>query len=173
MNLEIKNLLENETIEAYFDNYFNSPNLSAELIKIPENSINEFTEKSLQIPGGHFLLTCRIIPDENFLDYMVLLKLYSWVWLNPIILEIKEDFGKWWDLATMEISGYSYQKRVCSVWKIRTFKGSSVKSLAFTIPKVLPLSNLDRFNVLTEDLIKARFSAALFDLNSKLEIKKC
>ena len=37
-------------------------------------------------------------------------------------------------------------------------------SFAFTVPKVMPVSRLDMFNVITEDIIKARFSAALQDL---------
>lgn len=160
MTLETKILENGEPIEEYFDKYFNSQDLTAELVSIPPEAIDSFCEKIPQIPGEQFLLTCRFNSREDLLDYQVLLKLYAWIWLSPIRLSIRENFNTWWDPVIINVFG---NEKNCGVWKIRTFENTPLRSIAFTFPKVLHISEVDRYNILTEDLIKARFSAALLD----------
>lgn len=160
MNLEVKTLGEGETIEAYFDKHFNSRELAAELISIPSASFESFCEGLPQVPGEHFLLTCRFNTQEDILDYQVLLKMYAWIWLSPVRLSIRENFSDWWDPAVVDLFGV---EKNCGVWKIRVFENTSLRSIAFTFPKALHVSEVSKYNVLTEELIKARFFAATLD----------
>lgn len=161
MKLDIKTLKEAQTIEEYFDTYFNSSELGGELILLPQNS-REFLDNLIQIPGDNYLITFRLNKDDYLSDCNLLLKIYLYIWLNPIYLELYFGLDKWWEPAVIELLG---DKKVCSVWKIRSFKDSNILSFAFTVPKVMPVSRLDMFNVITEDIIKARLSAALQELH--------
>ena len=161
MKLETKTIKETETLESYFDEHFNSSELGAEILELPKD-YREFIDNLIQVPGDSYLITCRL-PNHSYLsECEVLLKIFLYIWLNPIYLEVYFGLDKWWEPALIEILG---QKKVCSVWKVRTFENTSIKSMAFTIPKAIPISKIDCFNVLNEDIIKARFSAALQELN--------
>ena len=100
MKLDIKTLDEAQTIEEYFDIHFNSSELGGELILLPHDS-REFLDNMIQIPGDNYLITFRINKDDYLSDCNLLLKIYLYIWLNPIYLEIYFGLDKWWEPAVI------------------------------------------------------------------------
>ena len=155
-----KKILENGiSIEEYFDRYFNSSDIGGEFIELPSN-LNGFTENLIQTPGPNYLITCRI-PHNIIPSYKILLNLYSWIWLRSVRFEIIDDLEKWWEPAIINVKGTDL---ILGVWKVRLFENSGVRSLGFTVPKMLGISEIDRINILDDSLLKSRFSAGLQDL---------
>lgn len=162
MILEKQALKPGETLEQYFDRYFNSQEIGGEFLELAGDT-SAFTEDLLQVPGPSYLITCRL-PHNSIPSYKLLLGFYAWIWLHSAHLEIIDDLEKWWEPAIFTIHGTDL---IIGVWKVRLFENSGIRSLAFTVPKMLGFSEIERINSIDDILLKSRFSAALQDLGLK------